>query len=169
MIDAQISSSEFDEAIKTLKPRLAVQIIYVHEADSVLIAPLFRLAEVEAKAKKLKKKNPEHAEYLGELAREWTSIISRSAIEHPCWRKLFVGINKALKGEMPKSPPAWTRYFHRTLITSDNGIVHVRSYPILTGSDKDGSGWGATPEPASDLYKVLEALGYGSRPKLRER
>ncbi|MEO5912685.1 MAG: hypothetical protein ABIS50_00515 [Luteolibacter sp.] len=165
MIDALISPNDFQAAITKLEPRLSTQLIYVREEGSVIVSPLFHLSEVEAKAKSLKKKNPGYAEYLSELAREWTSIIARAAIDHPRWRDLFAGIPKALKGELPSSPPAWTKYFHRTLITGRYNMVDLPSYPHLTLKDTDGGRWGASSEVATDLYTVLEALGYGPRPK----
>ena len=164
MIDALISPDEFYSAIKKLEPRIAAHLIYVRDHNSVIVDPLRWLATVEAEAKKAKKTNPKRAEYLNELAREWASIIARAAIEHHCWRDLFSAIPRALKGELPKSPPAWTEYFHRTLVTGDDNTVHVPSYPTLTAKATDGGQWEASAEPAKDLYNVLKALGYPPRP-----
>ncbi|QTN31165.1 hypothetical protein HZ994_02095 [Akkermansiaceae bacterium] len=165
MIDALISREEFNVAIAKLEKRIATNLIYVRGHSSVIVAPLYHLADAEAKAKRMKRSNPELAKHLRELTREWASIIAQAAADHPRWREMYTGISKALNGEHPKTRPQWIKHFYTTTITGDDDTVHVPTYSALVAKPEEGGRWGASSEPAGDLYKVLDALGYPPRLK----
>lgn len=171
MIDALISSDEFYAALLNLKKGTAQHLLYVTEHDSILIAPLYHLADVdEARLKAENPKSPEkpdpgHVDYLRGLTKEWVSIIARAAIEHPLREKVLAGIHTALNGDLP-ARPIWTRHFDRAIITGDDDTVHLKPRSTLTSKTEDGGTWELSSEPAADLIQVLKALGYGHPPRI---
>jgi len=161
MIDALVSEDEFHEGIGKLARRISLNLIYVRDRKSLILAPLFQLAVVVNEAKRNKKSSPEYAKYLMGLEKQWLSIIAHAAIDHPMQRKIFEGIPKALSGEyIPKTPPKWINYFSRVITTGDEDRVLPPTHSTLVNKNDQWGRWGASTETAADVHKVLNALRY---------
>lgn len=171
MIDALVSRDDFHQAIDGLEKRIAMNLIYVRDQDSLIVAPFFHLSCVVSKAKTEKRSAPGYAEYLVGLEKEWVSIIANAAIEHPMWKEIFSVIPKVLDGDYSaKKLPKWVKHFYAVITTGDDDVVHVPSYMQVTTEQKpersvNDSRWGVSSEPTADLFAVLEALGYPSPPR----
>ena len=142
MIDALVSRDQFHKAIDKLENRVALNLIYARDCDSVIVAPLHHLSSVVTAAKKNKMLAPEYAEYLVGLEKEWVSIIANSALEHPKWKEIFTVIPKVLDGDYStKKLPQWVKHFYTTITTGNDDEVHVPSYTtVVTKSVTKRSG-----------------------------
>lgn len=172
MIDALVSREGFYEALGGLKSGAAQHLLYVDESNSIMVAPLYGLLDVDDE--RLKEEDPNagespnigRVEFLLDLTGQWVSTIARSSMDHPYREKILKGIHQALVGDLPEQP-IWTKHFLQTLYTGDDDEVHLKSRSTLTTSLEEGGAWGLSAEPAADLIKVWKALGYGDPPRIK--
>jgi hypothetical protein len=165
MHSALITPDEFDKGIVNLEPRLAMHLLYVRDSDEVMVAPLHKLTEVDTARIEAEQSNPEFAQYLREVTARWIMIITRCAMEHPLRSKILQGIEIALRGDLPNAP-AWTRAFDRALVTGEDNQIYLPPKSRIC-SPEEQQGWGLNTEPAADLVRVLDFLGYGRPDKIK--